>query len=191
MLKANVTTTAKCHICGYQSSGSPRAFGIHFSHKHPNLSYTDYVLKYFPRFCEICGEQIRRTKSYFTTRFCGRDCFKKHFQSRRGSAHPSWRGGRRVHETTGYILLHMESLSTDDRIIAGQLTRYGSGYVLEHRLVMSKMLGRLINSHETVHHKNGIRSDNHPRNLELRVGSHGPGATASCLICPHCGKPYV
>jgi transposase-like protein len=56
--------------------------------------------------------------------------------------------------------------------------------ILEHRLELERFLGRALERHEEVHHRNGLRSDNGLRNLELRVGRHGAGATH----CPHCGQ---
>ena len=62
---------------------------------------------------------------------------------------------------------------------------WADGYILEHRIVMEQMIGRRLLSTEQVHHRNGIRNDNRPENLELWVTSQPPGGRAS-EVAPHC-----
>jgi len=55
------------------------------------------------------------------------------------------------------------------------LGRTGRKHIMEHRYVMSKFLARDLLSEETVHHRDGNRSNNDLSNLELFNSNHGPG----------------
>ena len=56
------------------------------------------------------------------------------------------------------------------------------GWILEHVVVMSEMLGRPLLPGENVHHKNGVRDDNRPENLELWVTSQPAGQRPDDLL---------
>src|SRR5690606_35317527 len=57
-----------------------------------------------------------------------------------------------------------------------------TGRVREHILVMESILGRPLLPGEEVHHKNAIRSDNRPENLELWVRGQPAGARATDVV---------
>lgn len=76
---------------------------------------------------------------------------------------PFWRGGRIV-DKDGYILVLAHDHPRANR----------HGYVREHRLVVEKTIGRYLTPDEVVHHRNGVKDDNRPENLELHPhnGTH-------------------
>lgn len=62
------------------------------------------------------------------------------------------------------------------RVVApGHPNADSTGRIMEHRLVMTNLLGRPLLWHENVHHLNGDRSDNRIENLELWTRSQPPG----------------
>ncbi len=91
----------------------------------------------------------------------------------------TWKGGRMV--AKGYVWIWDPA--------AAQRARPGTKkpYVLEHRLVMERVLGRPLLATENVHHKNGIRTDNRPENLEMWKRHQPPGQrVGEQKHCPTC-----
>lgn len=66
-----------------------------------------------------------------------------------GQRNPRWNGGR-WKGVNGYIILN---------------TSEGEKY--EHRVVMEEITGRPLRPEEEVHHRNHVRDDNRPENLQL------------------------
>lgn len=70
----------------------------------------------------------------------------------------NWKGGRYVN-VQGYVAVRNPT----------NPKAFPNGYMLEHRLVMEKKLGRRLESYEIVHHIDGDKTNNHPDNLMLTV----------------------
>jgi hypothetical protein len=62
--------------------------------------------------------------------------------------------------------------------VPGHARARTGNYVFEHILVMEELLGRPLHRDETVHHRNGVKDDNRPANLELWVRPQPSGIRA-------------
>ena len=118
--------------------------------------------------CRGCGYNLCDCGAQKTIR--ARSC-QACARLRQGPEHGSWRGGR-VETGDGYV-----------RVYAPDHPRaVNERYVLEHVLVMESVLGRHLFDDERVHHKNKVRNDNRPENLELWSVGHPAGARVTDLL---------
>jgi len=57
-----------------------------------------------------------------------------------------------------------------------------SRYVFEHILIAEELLGRYLEPDESIHHRNGVRDDNRPENLELWTRPQPSGIRVSDAV---------
>ena len=100
-------------------------------------------------------QRQRKRVSLTLQRSCKRAYRKKWPRGRFGKLASNWKGGRRILKK--YIAIYNPKHLYSDSM----------GYVMEHRLVMEKHIGRRLKDTEIIHHKNGNGQDNRIENLEL------------------------
>jgi len=121
--------------------------------------------------CAHCGKvEIRNRyttafRIYRDQKYCSQECKSAAQEIKARDRFNSGDIGRHV-KRHGYVFLSLPALVSP----TGKKTEMS-----EHRYVMAKHLERDLFPEETVHHINGIRSDNRIENLELFSSRHGPG----------------
>ena len=144
------------------------------------LGYRDSY-KHIWQACIDCGKErwVYLKKGKPPSKLC-RSCSHKGLsrspEVRQKMSQAHFKGGRYIN-SEGYVLLF---LRLDDPFFP--MAKKG-GYVLEHRLVVAKVLGRCLLSSELVHHKNGIKDDNRIENLEILNESSHQLRTMFCRNC--------
>lgn len=110
----------------------------------------------------------------------------------RGERNHRWKGGT-TKTQHGYKLV----------IAPPDVPSRKNGYILEHRLVAGRTLGRPIGPHEIVHHRDGAITNNTPDNLEpmtraehvathfAETGNPRQLPPLEPKTCPVCGTSFV
>jgi hypothetical protein len=107
------------------------------------------------KICLMCGNLFYVESYRFNkAKYCGFKCSGMATKNRLRGVSPNWKGGRARH-TNGYMYIVCRDHPNK---VTGQ-------YVLEHRLVCEKTIGRFLEKSEVVHHVNGIKDDNRIQNL--------------------------
>lgn len=143
--------------------GIPKKWGsrtiLECNYCHNHFEVKNNVVNY-GKGCMFCNHSCQA--KYF---FSGKPAWNKGLKGfRAGSLNNMWKGGF-YFSKVGYKYIYKKDHPNCTKL----------GYVLEHRLVMEKKLGRFLSTSEIVHHINGVVDDNRPENLEVMSQSEHVG----------------
>ena len=166
-----MTEQRSCRKCGASFEVPyPSSTRVHCD-QHRRATRSDKgvrKIEYVSVMCK-CGTEFEVPPSRLTlskTPHCSRECYKRfeaagEYAPQLGPGMYGPRNGGRFINAQGYAVIYLPR----DQWPEG----WDRAQILEHRHVMRQMIGRDLLPGENVHHKNGIRDDNRPENLELWV----------------------
>lgn len=139
----------KCNIC--KKDFKPiRKEQIFCSHKCFGI-YNRKRILWKCNLCDYTEYKIRCRAR--TSKYCKNCCKGARYK---GSLNGNWKGGFKMHvDGYKYIYKPDHPFSVNHK------------YIMEHRLIFEKHLGRYLKSNEVIHHINENRLDNRIQNLKL------------------------
>lgn len=137
-----------CPICGNAFKGAAKTCSKECGYESRRRRTRDPN-----RVCENCGKPIGTDKKA-RVRFCSIACSNT-IKNQNDSTTKEL--GHKYVDGSGYIRIKTEN-----------------GWEMEHRVVMAQKIGRPLTRADSVHHKDGNRSNNSPENLELWVKRKDP-----------------
>lgn len=153
--------------------------------KDIGLDWLDNVIEKRHKICKGCNSIIipgKDNKNYYRQKYCNKQCMINHRKFIHLSTSNCKQCGKKLIYSSNLRLNRQKYCNrkcytifrtkNHNRYI---LIQNKEEKILEHRKVMEKKIGRKLTKKETVHHKNGFKSDNNENNLELWAKDHPAG----------------
>ena len=178
-----------CPVCQRNFNPDEKAYsGVHCSRSCAAVASNAKRHRPLIVACKLCGKEVRRNPGMVKrskNTFCSPACRSAFSKTERGAIWSTWKGGRYLFHTTGYMYVCHPTKRKPDGSRA---------LILEHRLVMERHIGRPLERHEHVHHLDGDKTNNTLSNLHLcqSAKEHKQFHLKPRLqcVCPSCGITF-